>query len=92
MMRVTPSRFPALGRVFSGYLHEDALLEHGSVEAALNAFRTDASPAEWRRFQKEAARFLKQTAALDPEDLGLALERLGCRVAVPREALVALLS
>ena len=92
MTRATPSAFPALRRVFSGYLHEDAIAEHGSVEAALNAFRADASPVEWRRFQKEAARFLKQTAALDPADFRSAVDRLGCRILLSRKALLALLT
>ena len=92
MTRKTPSAFPALRRVLSGYLHEDALVEHGSVEAALNAFRADASPAEVRRFQKEAARFLKQTAAFEPDEFRRAVGRLGCRVVLSREALSALLT
>ena len=92
MTLTPPSAFPALRRVFSGYLHEDAIAEHGSVEAALNAFRADASPAELRRFQKEAARFFKQTTALDPRELRRALDRLGCRVLLSREALRALLT
>ncbi len=36
------SEFPELARVFSGYLHEDFVAQHGSPEAALRAFREDA--------------------------------------------------
>jgi hypothetical protein len=88
-----PSAFPELRRVFSGYLHEDVLEEHGIPEAALRAFRADASPAELRRFRKEAARFLAQTATLDLDDLRHVLRQLGCRWIPPsREALLTLLT
>jgi contact-dependent growth inhibition (CDI) system CdiI-like immunity protein len=93
LTNVTPSAFPELRRVFSGYLHEDVLEEHGVPEAALRAFRADASPAERRRFKKEAARFLAQTAALDLDELRHVLHGLGCRWNPPsREALLALLT
>ena len=93
MTRVTPSAFPALRRVFGGYLHEDVLAEHGSAEAALRAFRADASPADLRRFRKDVTRFLAQTASFDLEELRAALYQLGCRwIPSSREALVALLT
>lgn len=92
MTRVTPSAFPALRRVFGGYLHEDVLAEHGSADAALRAFRADASPADLRRFRRDVTRFLAQTATLDLEELRGVLHRLGCRWIPPsRDALVALL-
>jgi hypothetical protein len=90
---LTSAAFPELRRVFSGYLHEDALVEHGSPEGALRAFRDDASPAEVRRFRKEMARFLAQTEALDLDELHHVLGRLGCRwMPASREALIALLA
>ena len=93
MTRVTPSAFPELRRVFSGYLHEDALVESGSPEGALRAFRADASPAELRRFRKEMDRFLAQTEAIDLDELHRVLGRLGCRwMPSSREALMALLA
>ena len=93
MTRVTPSAFPALRRVFGGYLHEDVLAEHGSAEAALRAFRADASPAELRRFRKDITRFLAQTATLDLDELRRILYKLGCRWVPPsHEALIALLT
>jgi hypothetical protein len=93
LTRVTPSAFPELRRVFGGYLHEDVLAEHGSADAALRAFRADASPAELRRFQKDITRFLAQTASLDLDELRRVLYGLGCRWVPPsREALIALLT
>jgi hypothetical protein len=79
MTRLPTLRFPTLRRAFSGYLHEDGLVEAGSPEAALRSFWADASPAERRRFQGEAARFLDRTAALDFPDVCDALDRLGSR-------------
>ena len=93
MTRVTASAFPELRRVFGGYLHEDVLAEHGSAEAALDAFRADASPAELRRFGKDITRFLAQTATLDLDELRRVLSQLGCRWVPPsREALITLLT
>src|SRR5947209_15550337 len=85
--------FPELRRVFSGYLHEDFQADGGTPEQALRMFVAEASPAELRRFQREAARFLAQTASLDVEDLRRLLNELGCRWNPPsRDALVKLIS
>ena len=46
MTRITAAAFPELRRVFGGYLHEDYLVESGTPEAALRAFREDAAPAD----------------------------------------------
>ena len=93
MTRVKAEAFPELQRVFSGYLHEDFLNEAGSPEKALRTFVSDASPAERRRFQREATRFLAQTATLDFEDVRRLLVELGSRWNPPtRDALVKLLS
>ncbi len=86
------SEFPELHRVFSGYLHEDFSAEYGSPDAALRAFRDDASPAEWRRFEREAHRFARLTTERDFDDVLALLHQLGSRWTPPsREALVALL-
>lgn len=93
MTRLTPSAFPELQRVFAGYLHEDVLVEHGSPEAALRAFRADAAPAEARRFRREVKRFLAQTSALDIDTVRALLHELGSRWIPPsREALIAVLT
>ena len=93
MTRVKAEAFPELQRVFSGYLNEDFLIDAGTPEKALRTFVADASPAERRRFQREAARFLAQTATLDFEDVRQLLVELGSRWNPPtRDALVKLLS
>ena len=93
MTRVKAEAFPELRRVFSAYLHEDFQGDGGTPEQALRTFAADASPVELRRFQKEAARFLAQTAMLDLEELKRLLNELGCRWVPPsRDALVKLIS
>lgn len=92
-MRLTAASFPELRRVFSGYLHEDLVAEHGTPQAALRAFHADADQAERRRFQKEAKRFLDRTRELEFGQVRDLLSQLGCRWTPPsREALVALLT
>jgi hypothetical protein len=86
-------RFPVLERVFRGYLHEDFAAEYGRPEAAVRAFRDDASPAEWRRFQREAKRFAAFVDGRDLEDVCTLVHRLGSRWTPPsREALLSLLT
>ncbi len=93
MTRATTPRFPALARAFSGYLHEDFAAEYGSPEAALRAFRDDASPAEWRRVQREAQRLTAIARHSDFDDVRALIQRLGSRWLPPsRDALVALLT
>lgn len=87
------SEFPELERVFSGYLHEDFAVEYRTPDAALRAFRTDASPAEWRRFQREAKRLAGLANHLDFEEVRELLQRLGSRwMPSSRDALIALLT
>jgi hypothetical protein len=89
----TPSAFPELRRVFDGYLHEDVLVEHGTPEAALRAYRADADLADRRRFRSEVKRFLAQTRGLDFDSVRALVSQLGCRWIPPsREALIALLT
>ena len=92
MSRAAASEFPALARAFSGYLHEDFTVQYGTPEAALQAFREDASPAERRRFQREATRFLKLASISEFEDVCALVQKLGSRWIPPsREALIAVL-
>ena len=87
------SEFPELERVFSGYLHEDFAVEYATPEAALRAFRNDASPAEWRRFQREAKRLADFAGHADFDDVRELLQRLGSRwMPSSREALIAVLT
>ena len=93
MSREAASEFPALAHAFSGYLHEDFAVEYGTPEAALQAFHQDASPAEWRRFQREVTRLLRLAATREFEDVCSLLQRLGSRWTPPsREAVIALLT
>jgi len=87
------SEFPELRRVFSGYLHEDFLEEHGTAVAALRAFQHDASPAENRRLQAELRRLLSRIDGIELSELRTLLTTLGCRWSPPsRKAVIALLS
>src|SRR5262245_47180036 len=92
MKRAKAADFPELHRVFAGYLHEDFVQEHGTPEAALDAFLEDANDAERRRFVAEAKRFLQQTASLEFDDVQRLVERLGSRwTPSSRDALAACL-
>ena len=93
MKHEATSEFPELHRVFSGYLHEDFAAEYGSADAALRAFRDDASPGEWRRFEREAHRFARLTMERDFDDVCKLLYQLGSRwTPSSREALIAALT
>lgn len=93
MTHVSPSAFPELRRFFSGYLHEDFLVETGTPDAALRAFWADAGSDERRRFQREAKRFLTRTASLELDALHELIRQLGCRwMPSSREALVGFLT
>lgn len=93
MTRRPASDFPELERVFSGYLHEDFVVQYGTPEAALRAFREDASPAEWRRFQREAKRLVRLADERDFDHVCQVLGQLGSRWIPPsRVALVAVLT
>lgn len=93
MTRVSASTFPELRRFFSGYLHEDFLVDAGTPEAALRMYWADASADERRRLQREAKRFLAQTATLERDALRDVIHQLGCRWVPPtRETLIGLLT
>jgi hypothetical protein len=61
---LSASRYPTLESFFSGYLHEDFVVDHGSPQGALRAFETDASQEERRAFDREASALLDATATL----------------------------
>jgi CdiI immunity protein len=87
------SDFPRLQQVFSGYLHEDFLHDHGSPASALRAFQEDADSTEREEFVAEVRRFLELTASLDFNEVRNLIARLGGRWRPhSRKALVALLS
>jgi hypothetical protein len=93
MTRREASEFPVLARVFSGYLHEDLVVMYGGPETALRAFRGDATPEEWRRFQVEARRLVERADGRDDDDIRRLVQRLGSRWIPPsRDALITLLT
>ncbi len=77
---LSAARFPHLESFFSGYLHEDYVVDHGSPEGALRAWRLDASTKENQRLDEEARQLLlvadtlpfDQIAAFIRRDLGSA--------------------
>src|SRR4029450_7482055 len=92
LTRITAAAFPELRRVFGGYLHEDYLVESGTPEAALGAFRGDAAPVERRRFRREAKKLLAHAERLDFDEVRDLIERLGGRWVPPsRGAVIGLL-
>ncbi|HEY3384732.1 MAG TPA: hypothetical protein VGK32_23470 [Vicinamibacterales bacterium] len=56
--------YPTPGSFFAGYLHEDFVEDHGSLEEALRAFRADADEEEQERFTRESAGLLEAAARL----------------------------
>jgi len=87
------STFPAIRRVFTGYLHEDVLADGRTPEDALRTFWSDATPDERRRFQREARRLLEHISTLDLDAMRALVHQLGSRWNPPsREAFVALLT
>jgi hypothetical protein len=55
-------RYPALSEFARAYLHEELEREHGSAEAALEAFLAAAAPAERSAVAREAARLGRRLA------------------------------
>jgi len=93
MKQANASDFPALRKVFSGYLHEDFLEEHASARAALEAFIEDANEKERKRFRAEVTRFLEATSEMELAEVRALLGSLGARWTPPsRKALIATLT
>ena len=93
MKALKATEFPALRRVFSGYLHEDALVEHGTAADALRAFCEDASASENQQLQIEAREFLARIDGAGLKDVRALMAALGSRWVPPsRKALAALLA
>jgi hypothetical protein len=61
---LSPASFPHLESFFSGYLHEDFLVDYGSPEGALRAWRMDASAKESQQLDREAARLMEAARTL----------------------------
>lgn len=72
-----------LGQMFRAYLHQDYDVEFGSVAAALQAYREDASPGERARALGEIDALLDRFR--DDEALYAELRRLGFSLYPPHE-------
>jgi hypothetical protein len=72
-----PDRYPALSQFAAGYLHEDFVVEHGTVKGAREAFLRDASARERAAFGREGQRFVEETAGLSWADARGAFAALG---------------
>jgi len=55
-------RYPALSAFARAYLHEDLEAEHGTAEAALDAFLAATRPAERKALAAEAVRLGRRIA------------------------------
>lgn len=55
-------RYPALSAFARAYLHEDLEAEHGTAEAALDAFLSAARPTEKKALAAEATRLGRRIA------------------------------
>jgi hypothetical protein len=67
--------YPALRAFCRGYLHEDAVEEHGSAAGAVQAFRADASAREQRALEADWRRFASDTAGWPLERVADQLRR-----------------
>ena len=57
---LSPAAFPQLEAFFGGYLQEDFLVDYGSPEGALRAWRLGASAKENQQFDREAQVLLER--------------------------------
>ena len=61
---LSPAAFPQLEAFFGGYLQEDFLVDYGSPEGALRAWRLGASAREIQQFDREAQVLLDAASKL----------------------------
>jgi thermostable 8-oxoguanine DNA glycosylase len=71
------SAFPALRAFLRGYLHQDFEQVHGSLGEAVEAFRSDASPAEREQLRKELESLATLAADQPASRLRQFVEELG---------------
>jgi hypothetical protein len=74
---LTREAFPALREFLRGYLHQDFEAVHGSLRAAADAFRADASPAERTQLTRELESLAALVADLPARPLRQFIEDLG---------------
>ena len=93
MPSLDPGTFPTLAQFVGAYLHQDFMLEHGTAEAARDAFLQDASSGERSAFAAEVEGYRAACADLPWTDVRRAFAALGGAWAPPSRArLNALLS
>lgn len=73
--KLSVSAFPHLESFFSGYLHEDFVVDYGSPEGALRAWRMDASTRESQQLDREAALLLDAAGQLPFEQVAAFVRR-----------------
>jgi hypothetical protein len=61
---LSAAAFPQLESFFSGYVHEDFLVDYGSPEGALRTWRLSASAKETQQFDREAEALLDAASKL----------------------------
>jgi hypothetical protein len=70
-------RFPLLAQFASGYLHQDLAVEHGTPEAARDAFLADLDPPERSAFKAEADAYRDALASRPWAEMRTAFAALG---------------
>ena len=75
--RTDPRGVPRPARLRPGYLHQDFEEVHGSLRAAADAFRADASPAEREQLVQELVSLTALVADLPARLLRQFIEELG---------------
>lgn len=69
--------FPLLREFCRGYLHQDALPEHGGARNAAKTYVADLSDGERKQLAAEAAEFRAANASLDASALNRQLCEMG---------------
>jgi hypothetical protein len=72
---LSPAAFPHLEGFFSRYVHEDFLVDYGSPEGALRAWRQEATAKESEQFDREAERLLDAAAKLPFDTIAAFIRR-----------------
>jgi len=72
---LSAAAFPQLESFFSDYLHEEFLVEYGSPEGALRAWRLNASTRENQQFDHEVERLMDAASKLPFGDVAAFVRR-----------------
>lgn len=69
--------FPLFSEFLRGYLHQDAVPEHGNAVAAAKAYLADLSDKDRKALSREIPELREKLAKLTPADLNQQLGNLG---------------